>query len=415
MRLRPFVWLKRVLPEPVVRAFSGFWAMPLGFGVVGGATAVAWQFAPKASLIWLLPEEAARIDPEGARTILSVVATSVMSLVSIVLSLTFVALSLNAQLLSPRMLDAVLRERAAQVLLGLALATFLFASISLSISGEEALWRLLLAAPAALVLATATLVTTVVFIHRMTLVMRPDEMVAQRASAFLAAARKVSSPPANCITGSQEQAGELDRALADAEPLRVDRAGYVGGIDWPEMVALARECDVRLAIGVLENQFMTPGAVFGRANAMTAESLSRAVAALNLTDRRARGNSVAYEAQSISEGAIRALSPGINDPGTALSCIDRLFEGAFLLAGAPPPVALAGSDGHACVLRATYGVPELLEQAIRPILFYVHEDPRIPQRMRTLAEALEPDLTDDRGREALKKLERQIDACMEAV
>lgn len=415
MSLRPLAWIAGRIPSSIRRAFTGFWVVPLAFGVAGGATGLAWQYAPEAVFIRLLPERAARIDPAGARAILSVVATSVMSLVSIVLSLTFVALSLTAQLLSPRMLDAVLRERAIQVLIGFALAAFLFSSISLSISEGEHAWRLFLAAPVSLALAAMTLVSTVVFIHRITLVMRPDEMVAQRAAAFLAAARRVSEPPEGCVAASPGQAEALDDALGEGERLKVDLAGYVGRIDWSALVDLARKHDARLAVDVLENDFLTPGATFGRALRLPREAAAEAAGALNLTTRRVPASSAVYEAQALSEGAIRALSPGINDPGTALSCIDRLFEGAFVIADAPPPAALADEAGAPRALRAVYGVSELLERALAPILHYVADDPRLLDRMRTLADALEPKLERAENRRALAALRRRVEAKAETV
>lgn len=190
----------------------------------------------------------------------------------------------------------------------------------------------------------------------------------------------------------------------------MELAGYVGRIDWPELVSLAREHDARLAVDVIENDFLTPGAVFGRSRGLPRDAAARALAALTLTNRREPAASAVYEAQGLSEGAIRALSPGINDPGTALSCIDRLFEGAFVIAEAPPPAALSDGEGEPRVLRAVYGVSELLERALAPILHYVKDDPRLTDRMRTMAEALDPKLQRARDRDALAALQRRIEA-----
>ena len=54
------------------------------------------------------------------------------------------------------------------------------------------------------------------------------------------------------------------------------------------------------------------------------EIAERATAYAHLTDRRMIGETAEYEANSLCEAAVRALSPGINDPFTAMAVIDRL-------------------------------------------------------------------------------------------
>ncbi|PIP97443.1 MAG: hypothetical protein COW75_06075 [Rhodobacterales bacterium CG18_big_fil_WC_8_21_14_2_50_71_9] len=386
-RLAPL--LARLLPDRLRRAFEGFWTVPLMLAMLGPGAVAAIHFTPRAALPASALAALAVIEEDGARAVLSTVAGGVMTVATMVFSISFVALSITAQQLSPRMLDFVLRDRAMQTLIGAALATFLFAGGALMFGAARDQWRLALAAPLALAAAAWVLAAAVLFVYRMTRIMRPDEMVARRGDAFVKAARGLSDAPGGCAAASAEGAATLERALGAARTLRVREAGYVGGIDLGGLVALACARDAVIALDVRANDYLTPGQSFGRAAGLDAAFDADVAALLQMTDRRAPDDGAIYEAQGLSEAAVRALSPGINDPATAIACLDRLFEGMIHVAAAPPaPVALADKAGAPRLLRAPYGVAEMLAQAAAPVAHHGASDPMVTARLRALTAQL---------------------------
>ncbi len=368
----PGVLLRRLLPARTARLVEAFWVVPLGFALLGMLAPVAFQFVPEPFLEIFYGGEP-DIDIDGARATLQVVAGGVITIMSLVFSLAFVALSITAQQLSPRILDYVVEDRVTQVLVGLALATFLFAAIELSfgITGGEV--RLATSAFIALVMAAATLTTVVIFSHKMTRIMRAEDIVAYLGDAFVEAIRSgPSSISKEMMVSDAAAEAELDRQLADAPVVMASRTGYLGAVDYPGLLDWVAENDLKLEILWRENAFVLEGVpvarVAGHAGDLDelADDITRF---LNLTDRRVIGETAEYEASSLSEAAVRALSPGINDPATARSCSNRLFQGLVMLAAMPEkPRALAGSDGLPRVLRARHGIAEFLEHAVAPIL-----------------------------------------------
>lgn len=385
MPARLALLLARLAPDRLRRAFEGFWTVPLLIATAGLGALAAMHFTPRSAIPEPVLAAFGLIEEEGARAVLSTVAGGVMTVATMVFSITFVALSITAQQLSPRMLDFVLRDRAMQVLVGAALATFLFAGGALMFGAARDQWRLALAAPLALGAAAWVLATAVLFVYRMTRIMRPDEMVARRGDAFVKAVRALGAAPGGCLAAPDEGAATLARALAAGRALSVSQGGYVGQIDHGGIVALACARGAVIALDVRPNDYLTPGQAFGRAAGLDATCDADVVALLRLTDRRIPDDGAIYEAQALSEAAMRALSPGINDPATAIACLDRLFEGMILAAAAAPaPVALADESGAPRLLRPSYGVAEMLAQAAAPIAHHGASDPMVRNRLRAL-------------------------------
>ncbi len=373
-----------LVPGPVRRLLEGFWTVPalIVAAGIGGALGLLTQTSGDAEL----PGFIADFEPEAARDTLSVVATGVMTAASIVFSLTFVTLSITAQQLSPRILDYVLRDRIMQVMIGAAIATFLFSVISLLGAGNDR--RVVLAATASVPMATVTLFLVVLFAFRMTRIIRADEMVARLGAAFVAAMREVSKLPTGC-----EPVDERLEAAAfeGGTEIRAGAAGYAGTIDFAALMEVAEARELRIALDVRPNDFVLQGQRIARLVGLHPgdEAPDAAVEnALMLTERRAPGFDADYEAASLSEAAIRALSPGINDPATARAALNRLFEGLAVLAAADRPPETLGRGGVALILRPVRGLPEFLGEFAAPVAEAAERDSQVTARMKTLCTRL---------------------------
>ena len=364
--------LRRLIPASLLRFFEGFWAVPLALTLGGLGLAAAIQLVDQAIVQRWFGIVDPRIDVEGARAALTVVAGGVITIASLVFSLTFVALSITAQQLSPRILDYVLREQAMQTLLGLTLATFLFAAISLWIGDARGPITLLVAAPIALTLAAVTLAMVVIFAHRMTQVMRAEDMVSRLGDQYTAAVRRSLEAPSGCIVPEDPEAeAKLAATLAEAVTIPATGTGYLGTVDYAGLCAWAEADTLLIEILLPENAFVLTGQPVARIAGLhdgQDEAARRVTGYLCLSDHREPGVTADYEAASLCEAALRALSPGINDPATAMACANRLFQGLVIMVDAAlPSRALAPPDGFARVLQARYGLPEFVRDTVLPI------------------------------------------------
>lgn len=86
--------------------------------------------------------------------------------------------------------------------------------------------------------------------------------------------------------------------------------------------------------------------------------------------------------QQLLEVALRALSPGVNEPFTALTVVDRLGQGLIALAQRTRPSALRLDDeGRVRVVAAPYTVEELLPAGFEPIALFAGRNPAIGERL----------------------------------
>lgn len=388
----PGLVIQRLVPPRLKHLLEAFWLIPLALAIIGIVMPVTFQLISTRHLAVLFGGEDVEIDIDGARATLQVVAGGVITITSLVFSLAFVALSITAQQLSPRVLDYVVEERVTQVLVGLSLSTFLFSAITLSfgITGGE--MRLAASSYVGLAMAAATLAMVVVFSHRMTRIMRAEDMVSWLGRAFTEAIRRgPRSIDDDMMVADPEDEEALERRLARGRAVCATTTGYLGAVDYPGLLVWAVENDLLIRILLRENAFVLEGQPVACVAGMHGDPdwvAERITHYVNLTERRVIGETPEYEGNSLSEVALRALSPGINDPATARSCANRLYQGLVALAALPErPRALKGDDGIPRILRARHGIPEFLEDDVAPIVEAAHDRTTL-RRLRELNETL---------------------------
>jgi uncharacterized membrane protein len=89
-----------------------------------------------------------------------------------------------------------------------------------------------------------------------------------------------------------------------------------------------------------------------------------------------------FPVQQLVEVALHALSPGINEPFTAITCIDRLGQGLSMLARRDTPSALRADDeGRLRVVTAPVTFSDLIAEAFDPMRPYAAEDPTVARHV----------------------------------
>lgn len=381
-----FLLVSKVLPHRVMRMFEGFWIMPVSLSIVGIAAGAGIGAVPDRILGWRWHRLVEDLEPAVSRMVLTTIATGVMTAASIVFSLAFLTLSITAQQLSPRILDFVLRERAMQVMIGMAIATFLFCVVALLSTGINGA-AVTLAATISVPLAAVTLLMVVMFAFSMTRIIRADEMVARLGDAFVAAMHRAVKPPEGC----HAIAGEAPDFTEGTDVLS-EKVGHAGTIDHGALLDLAAASDLRIALDLRANDFVLSGQRVARVLGLHPgqEPPSGEIGdALNLTDRRAPSFGADYEGASLSEAAIRALSPGINDPATARAALNRLFEGLVILATGNEPARLLGKEeGVALVVRPVRGLGDYLGEIVAPVAEAAARDTQVTKWIVALTDQL---------------------------
>ena len=254
----------------------------------------------------------------GARTLLGAVASSTIGVAGTVFSITIAALSLAAGQMGPRLLRNFTRDRGNQFTLGAFLGTFSYALMVLRSvrTQDEGAFVPHLSLSVGILLAFVCVGTLVFFVGHMAGRINVDtviELVSEDIRAALA--RQLLEVPPAARTA-------LD--WRDAAAVRDARRGYLQQLDEDGLA------DWAAAQGATVRMLVRPGdAVFpGGAIAATMPAVEGAAAAVAgataVGGQRVGSVGIDYAVRQLVEVAVRALSPGINDPHTAMSVLDRL-------------------------------------------------------------------------------------------
>ncbi|MDP9069193.1 MAG: DUF2254 domain-containing protein [Actinomycetota bacterium] len=313
-RLRESLWL---IPGLMVAAAAGLAAL------------LATKEAPAPNLPLrglLLP-----VSAEAAVPVLQVVGASVITVTSVVFSLTVVALQITAGNYSPRALRSFLRDLGTQIVLGTFLATFVYSYLVLqniqSASGRGgADWAPQLAFLAVPGFVSASLIAFVFFIHHVTQAVRVDFILDEVLDENLATVRTVHREQA----GPENEEKARDVIPDGAVEVKSPKSGFVQSFGPQSLLRLLEERDLVVAFRPSVGDHVLEGAAVAwmwqrSGSAEGDETVADAVRdSVQIGRERSMDQDVAFGIRQLVDIAVRALSPGVNDPNTAVSTIHHL-------------------------------------------------------------------------------------------
>lgn len=305
-------------------------------------------------------------QPEGARSTLSVIASSMITVASLIFSITMLSLQLASSQFGPRVLGNFMRDRSNQIVLGTFVATFLYCLLVIrTVWGtSDAGFVPHISVTFAVFLAAVSVGILIYFIHHIATAIRIETLLANLAIDACAAVDRIFPEKLGHGPAQDDAAMSAHRPPEDFERNagRVDAwtGGYVQNIGIDELMQVAVNHDLILKIEAPPGRFVTRGqrilTVYpqDRLTDAVADSLGSVFV---IGRNRTVTQDLEFSIHRIVELAQRALSPGMNDPTTALYCIDRLGEVMDRLADRdiPSPTRL-DEDGRLRILTETVSV-----------------------------------------------------------
>ena len=264
----------------------------------------------------------------GARTLLGAIASSAIGVAGTVFSITIAALTLAAGQMGPRLLRNFTRDRGNQFTLGAFLGTFSYALLVLRSvrTQDEGSFTPHLALSVGVLLAFVCVATLVYFVDHMASRINVDTVVDLVSDDVRVAMTGLTSekPPAE-----RPPPAFWQHAVAITDP----RSGYLQQLDAEGLADWAAEHGTAIRLLVRRGDFIFPGAPIALMTVAVkdAEAAIRNATALSAT--RGSAGDAEHAVRQLVEVAVRALSPGTNDPNTAMSVLDRLGAVLCGLAG----------------------------------------------------------------------------------
>ena len=302
---------------------------------------------------------------------LSTITGAMIGVTGTVFSITVVALSLTSQQFGPRLLRRFMYDFPTQLALGVFLGTALYSLLLLRVMARSSsLPELPIAVLVADLLAVASLAVLIFFIHHTAKEIQAPQVVAGVAGDLDEALDRLFPDPLgdDILPQTSASPGAIDEPAAPPILVESPIEGYIQSIDEDALVALACEHGLRIHLRTKPGAFLAKGdclaAVWqldGRALGDTAQGIGQAF----ITGaRRTPRQDLECAIDELGEVAVRSLSPGINDPYTAISCIDRLGASLGRLAQRRMPSAMRrDSEGRLRLVVRPASFPPVLEAA----------------------------------------------------
>ena len=344
---------------------ESLWALPLGMVVAAVVLAVVAgdvELIGGTSTWWIYGGTS-----ENAADFLSSMLSSMINMATLAISITMVVLTLAAQQLGPRLIANFMSDRRTQVALGLFMGTAVYLLLVLRIvqgRGLDVVPNIAVTIGTGLVLASV--VALVLFVHHLARSIVSDTMI-ERVGATL------DSAIAQYLPDPREKDPLAGTPLAQhtGTPLRSASGGYVQVINYEKLLAAAIAADAVIELAIRPGHHVLEHGIYGwvaPSSALSEELCQEIEYSVLIGNERTVVQDVEFSVRQLVEIGLRALSPGVNDPYTALAVIDRLaLSLSQVLERGPPQQVWRDDEGHVRVAGPASDFEGILDAAFTQI------------------------------------------------
>jgi len=328
--------------------------------------------------------------PAEARALLSTIAGSMINVAGVTFSITIVTLSLASSQFGSRLLRNFMRDTGNQVVLGTFIATFVYALLVLqAISEVEGqVFVPQISVTIGMLLAIASLAVLIAFIHHVSASIQAENVIA-RVGRDLdnAIERFFPEQTERPCEGRQPVVSKPSAARFDqpGRPVSAAETGYVQAINRESLMNIATEEELVIHVKCRPGDFVVEAsdlAVVWPVEAADEALVGRVADAFILGVRRLRLQDVEFAVNQLVELALRALSPGVNDPFTAIHCIDRLGASLARLAERGTPAAHhCDSEGHLRLITEVVTFSGIVDASFNQIRQHARTDVAVTIRL----------------------------------
>jgi uncharacterized membrane protein len=414
MRERLSLWLRSVL----YALRGGFLIRPfliaLFFGTAGAVLSFAEEYAHELNA-WV-PEVLfpAHQDPQVALAILSGIAGSIMTVVSIVFAILLMTLTLASTQFSPRILVSFVRDRATQWTLGIFLGTFSYCMAALpAVRSLPQPFVPVLTVLIAMLLALLCVGWLIFFINHIARSISVNHIVDRIAREAELVIDELMPHPRS----SYERSQQAPASREGRERVIVGRkSGYIRFVDVGFLFDCAKSFGVQITLDRRVGHFVPAGVPLIRvvdAGRVTPEREARLLTAIDIGPTRTMQQDVEFGIIQIVDIALRAISPAVNDPTTAINCIDQLARVMILWASRAAPESYLHAPPHVLRLAIPWiGYDGLLDTAFEQIRHYAKSDIAVSLRLLRAFDDMFVTGTSPKARQSLiERARRVVEGC----
>ena len=381
------------------------WAIPVSYAVIAVLTGLT---LPRIESHWL-PVIESGLSPVAAVVIYSSIASGMMALTGVVFSLVFVMVQFSAFAYSPRLVPWIVRDRVLWHSLGVFTATFLYSLAAIAWldrnhSGSAPFfsgWLAILLLLASVVMLVALIVRISLFQIRRMLTLTGD----YGRSAIEKMYSPLEAPMAIAAPEELQQYPQTQTLFHAGRPQAIQR------LDERTLLALASATGGIVEVISSAGDFVVEGSlllrVCGGAQNIDEQALRKT---FEMGEERTFEQDPKYAIRLLVDIAIKALSPAVNDPTTAVQALDQIEDLLRRLGSRRLEIgAIRDSEGKLRLVIPHPAWEDFLLLAFEEIRFYGATSVQVIRRMKALVYDLILALPEER-RKPLQHYQQRLDA-----
>jgi uncharacterized membrane protein len=327
-------------------------------------------------------------DADSARSILMAVATSMVTLTGLVLTITMVVVQLAMGQFTPRVLRTILRDRPSQLAIGIFVATFAHAMVAMrevrGPNGGDEGHVPGLAIVVAYFLIVVCIVVLVLYVHHIGQSLRVASLIDSVGDETRVLVDKLYPPNARPREASAE--------LPPGEPTQViatPNAGVLYRVDQDELIAHARGVDGTLVLVPQLGDFVPEGGAVLQLYGGERLDENAVIRSLAFGRERTLNQDLGYGFRMLVDVALRSVSPMMADPTTAVQAIDRIHDCLRQLVTRPFHGGFHHDrDGHLRLVEPVMTWEGYVRLAVDELRPYGDESLQLTRRLRAMLEDL---------------------------
>lgn len=312
---------------------------------------------------------------DSARSILSTISGAMIGVAGTVFSITLVALTLASSQFGPRLIKNFMYVRLNQVVLGSYIATYLYCLLVLNAikDGNGYTFIPSISILFAILVSVVNIILLIVFIHQIAVSIQADKVISD-ISDLISKQVETLFPEKMGDELKEKKDFDEDKVVSEYQKsisIKSTKSGYLQYIDSEALLLLVENNDSLLKLKHRPGSFLVKGGEIGVVFSnkdWQEESIDELLSQFVFGKTKTSQQDLEFSIHQMVEIAARALSPGVNDPYTAIACIDNLTATLCYLAQAKfPSKYRVEEDGKLRIIADVLDFEGVLDAAFNQI------------------------------------------------
>lgn len=321
---------------------------------------------------------------DGARSVLSTIAGAMISVTGLVFSITIVVLQLASSQFSPRILRSFLESRVVQVTLGIFTGSFVYAlTVLRAVRGGENDMVPELAVTGAFIYVLVAVGMFLAFIDHITSAVQVSHVMSEVRRRTVATAHRLARE-------SKTPTWSPRPGTPSVELHHDERCGYLTALDKQRLLEVVKGLDGVVELELTPGDHLVAEQVIGRVwGAEVSEGVRDELrAVIHVAGERDIAADAGFGVRQLLDIADRALSPGVNDPTTAVQAVNELHAVLRTMVQLPDPSPYLVVDDEVVALYRPQRYANVLDGVVSELLHHGEDSPRVLDRLREVVEDL---------------------------